>query len=106
MEVWEFVCGGDVVGVGVAGNGPRSEAANRRVGLRKCDGREDVAVGNPSGTRVRRIVMGDARVGFDLADMGREAELFSYGYVVVGFHEEISMRVVLVVEEVDDVVSD
>jgi hypothetical protein len=73
VEVWQFGCGGGVVGVGVAGYGPYSEAANRRVGFCKRDVREDVLVDNPPGTRICSIVMGDARVGFDLTDMGREA---------------------------------
>ena len=73
MEVWQFGCGCGVVGVGVAGYGPCSQAANRRVGLRKNDVWEDVPVDNPPGTRICSIVMGDARVGLDLTDMDLEA---------------------------------
>ena len=47
VEVWQFGCGGDVVGVGVAGYGPCSEAANRRISLCERDVREDVPVDNP-----------------------------------------------------------
>ncbi len=39
----------------------------------KRDVREDVSVDNPPGTRICRIVVDDARVRFDLTDMGREA---------------------------------
>ena len=73
VEVWQFDCGGGVVEVGVAGYGPCSEAANRRINFCKRDIREDVPVDNPPGTRIRRIIVGDGRVGFDLTDMGREA---------------------------------
>ena len=73
VEICQFGCGGDVVGVGVVGYGPYSEATNRRISLRKRDAREDVPVDNPTGTNICRIVVGDARLGFDLTDMGREA---------------------------------
>ena len=73
MEVWQFGCGGDVVGVRVVGYGPCSEAADGRVRLRKCDVREDVSVDDPPGTRICRIVVSDARMGFDLTYMGCEA---------------------------------
>ncbi len=73
VEVWPFGCDGGVVGVGVAGYGPCSESANRRISFRKRDVREDVPVDTPLSTRICRIVVGDARVGFDLTDMGREA---------------------------------
>ena len=73
VEVCQFGCGGVVVGIGIAGYGPCSEAANKRVGFCKCDVREDVPVDNPPGTRICIIVMGDARVGFDLTVMGLEA---------------------------------
>ena len=47
VEVWQFGCGGGVVGAEVAGYRPCSEAANRRIILRKRDVREDVPVDNP-----------------------------------------------------------
>jgi hypothetical protein len=107
VEVWQFVCDGGVVGVGVVGYGPSSEAADGGISLRKCDVREDIAVDNPySGTRICRIVVSDSRVGFDFAYMGCEALLVSYLYVVVSFHKEITVWVVFVVEWVDDAVSD
>ena len=106
MEVWQFGCVGGVVGVGVVGYGPCSEAADVRIRLRKCDIREDIAVDNPSGTRICRIVVSDSRVGFDFTYMGCEAVLISYLYVVVGFHKEIAVWVVFVVQWVDDAVSD
>jgi hypothetical protein len=73
VEVWQIGCGGSVVKVEVAGYGPCSEAANRMISFRKRDFRKDVPVDNPTGTRIRRIGVGDARVGFDLTNMGREA---------------------------------
>jgi len=39
-----------------------------RVGVR--DVREDVAIDISAGTRIRRVIMGDACVGFDLSYMG------------------------------------
>ena len=41
--------------------------------LRKCDVRKDVSVDDPPGTRICRIVVSDARLGFDLTYMGCEA---------------------------------
>jgi hypothetical protein len=106
VEVWQLVFGGGVVGVGVEGCGPCSEAADGGIGLRKCEVREDIVVGNAPGTRICRIVVSDSRVGFDFTYMGCEVLLVSYLYVVVGFHKEIAVWVMFVVERVDDVVSD
>ena len=72
VEVWQFGYGGGVVGVGVSGYGPCSEAANKRVSFCKRDVREDVPVDNPPGTCICSIVMGNARVEFGLTDMGCE----------------------------------
>jgi hypothetical protein len=106
VEVWQFGCGGGVVGVGGVSYRPCSEAANRRISFCKRDAREDVPVDNPPCTRIFGVVMGDSGVGFDLTDMSREAYLFSSLYVVVGFYKEIKVWVVLVVEWVDDAISD
>ncbi len=38
-----------------------------------CDVWEDVTIDDPTSTRVRRVVMGDTRVGFDLSNMGGKA---------------------------------
>ena len=73
VEVWQLGYGGGVVGVGVVGYGPCSEVANGRIRFRKRDAREDVPIDSPPGIRIFRIVVGDARVGFDLNDMSREA---------------------------------
>ena len=88
------------------GCGPCSETADGGINLRKCDVREDIAVDNPPGTRICRISVSDSRVGFDFTYMGCEALLVSYLYVVVGFHEEVAVRVMFVVKWVNDVVSD
>ena len=97
VKDWQFGCGGGVVWVMVAGYGPCSEAANGGISLRKCDVREDIAVVNPPGTRICRIVVSDSRVGFHFIYMGYEALLVSHLYVVVGFHKEIAVWVVFVV---------
>ncbi len=106
VEVWQFVYGGGVVGVGAVGYGPSSEAADGGISLRKCDVREDITVDNFPNTRICRIFVGDSRVLFDFTYMGCEALLVSYLYVVVGFHREIAVWVVFVVKWVDDAVSD
>ena len=94
VEVWQFGCGGGVVLVMVVGYGPRSEAADGGVSLRKCDVREDIAVDNPPDSHIYRIDVSDSRVGFDFTYMGCEALLVSYLSVVVGFHKEIAVWVV------------
>ena len=83
-----------------------SEAADRRIRLRKCDVREDIVVDHSPGARICRIIVSDSRVGFDFTYMGCEALLVSYLYVVVGFYKEVAVWVVFLVERVDDVVSD
>ena len=67
------------------------------ISLHKCDVREDIAVDNPSGTRICRIVVSDSRVGFGFTYMSCEALLVPYLYVVVGFHKEVAVWVVFVV---------
>ena len=88
------------------GYGPCSEAADGGIRLRKCDVREDIAVDYPPGARICRIVVSDSRVGFDFPYVGCEALFVSSLYVVVGFHKEIAVWVVFVVEWIDNVVSD
>ena len=90
----------------VVGYGPYSEAADGGVGLRECDVREYIPIDYPPCTRICRIVVGDFRVGFDFTCMGCEVLLVSFLYVVVGFHKEIKVWVMFVVEWVDDVVCD
>ena len=55
MEIWQFVRGNGVVVVMVL----------IRVHVR--DIREDVSIYNSPGTRIRRIIVGDACVGFDFS---------------------------------------
>ena len=90
----------------VVGYGPCSEAADWGVGLRECDVREDISIDYPPCTRICRIVVGDSRVGFDFTYVSCEALLVPCFYVVVGFNEEVAVRVVFVVKWVNDVVSD
>ena len=88
------------------GYGPCSEAADGGIRLRKCDVREDIAVDQSPGARICRIVVSDSRVGFDFPIVSCAALLVSSLYVVVGFHNEVAVWVVFVVEWVDDAVSD
>ena len=91
----------------VVGYWPCSEATDGGgVSLRKRDVREDIAVDNPPGASICRIVVSDSCVGFDFTYVCCEALLVSFLYVVVGFHKEVTVWVVLVVKWVYDVVSD
>ncbi len=83
-----------------------SEAADGGISLRKCDVLEDIAVDNPPGTCICRIDVSDSRVGFYFTYMGCEALSVFYLDVVFGFHKEIVVWVMFVVEWVGDVVSD
>ena len=47
---------------------PPMKGGGVRVGVR--DVREDFAIDNSAGTRIRRVIMGDACVRFDLSYMG------------------------------------
>ncbi len=91
---------------GVEGYEPCSEAADGGIGLRERDVREDVSIDYSPCTRICCIVVGDSRVGFDFTYVGCEAMLVPCFNAVVGFLEEVAVRVVFVVEWVNYVVSD
>ena len=105
VEVWKFGCGAGVVLFVVECCGPCSEAADGGVGLRERDVREDVSIDYPPCTRICCIVVGNSRVGFDFTYVGCEAMIVPCFNVVVGFIEEVAVRVVFVVEWVDYVIS-